>query len=320
MKDYTSLLTLSQAGLIAYLRDEWSFPHSLNPHHEQLRTTIDGWASRSDNEELNKFITWNVSLFCSLCHPYGSGIVLKGICKCYYVMGTLDDILEALCSQGRFREAREIAADVQREQYPMWADAMNSLAGMLPGTKKRMSNYYYRTIDAIITLRELLVKGPISIEQYYELRSHDITVYPVIILYEYEYGLNITDGELEHPLVEAIFYHCVTAGWLQNDLISIQKDIAENNRVNLQYILAKGKLSHPEDFKVELLERYHQERDIVLRLVQEIEINDQLSANAKLMCKLATYWTAGYFEWAKLTSRYHDIHQGRHQLFHSQKD
>lgn len=176
---------------------------------------------------------------------------------------------------------------------------------MRPGTRKRFFDYYFDAIAAVVTLREKLNEGSITVEEFYKLRSDDLHTFSCLTLFEYEHDLDITDEELDHQLVKDIFYHTVVLSWIHNDIVSFDRDIAHNNRANLLYVLTNGNYGDQlHEAKADILQRFFDERDLLLKLTQEAADSKELSDNAKTMCRLAPTWAAGYFEWSKFSKRY----------------
>ncbi|MEC5145017.1 terpene synthase family protein [Chitinophaga sp. 212800010-3] len=305
MKNYSTILSKSRIEMIHFLREEMPVPTAVNPYYEQTKQIVDTWASEFNNKELNELVLWDVALCTSTLHPQAKPKVQKNIAWVYYIFSAVDELLEDLSNNGRYEEAREIVKKIYQWDYPFWNLAQSAIEDMRPGTRKRFFDYYFDTIAAVVTLREKLNEGSITVEEFYKLRSDDLHTFSCLTLFEYEHDLDITDEELDHQLVKDILYHTVVLSWLHNDIVSFDRDIAHNNRANLLYVLTNGNYGDQlPEAKADILQRFFDERDLLLKLAQEAADSKELSDNAKTMCRLAPTWAAGYFEWSKFSKRY----------------
>jgi len=170
-------------------------------------------------------------------------------------------------------------------------------------TRKRFDYYYFKTMDSLIQMRKISDEGKMSTENYYEHRDHDITIYPVLMLIEYELGIQLTDDEMHSDDVQELMLRGVRASWLQNDIISIEKDIAKGEVVNLASVVSEMKAEKIPEIKIELLDRFMQEREQLVVLFQKI-VNSGVADRVKTFSESVMLWVAGYFEWCIQTARY----------------
>lgn len=298
---FTSMSRLEAA---TYIRNEWPFPHRFNPGYEQVKLITDKWATEFGHPELREFVRWNVPLLIAHTHPDCNAAKLERIALFYYGISGTDEVLENLCAQQKFAEADGLVEKIFEGEDPLWAYVWARAKDMREVTKQRFLDVYFKTLTSIVELRKLYTSGLLTIDLYYTHREHDLTVHPPVALCEYELDLDVSDDEYNTALVQQIRAHAITACWLQNDIISLENDLAANNKANLANLLYKDAPIPIPEAKEDMLALFFKEREIVLELMQKVETG-AFSENIRIMSRYAVLWVAGYFEWSKLTPRYY---------------
>jgi len=204
----------------------------------------------------------------------------------------------------KYSEASHIIEQIYKNNHPVWNCIWSLVKDMTEITRKRFDYYYLKTMDSLIEMRKLADEGKMSTENYYEHRDHDITIYPVLMLIEYELGIQLTDDEMHSDDVQELMLRGVRASWLQNDIVSIEKDIAKGEVVNLaNVVVPEVSVEKIPEIKMELLDRFMQEREQFVVLFQKI-VNSGVADHVKIFSESVMLWVAGYFEWCIQTARY----------------
>jgi len=294
---------MKRMDMIIYLRDQIPHPHKINPNYKEARETVDSWAVNFEHRGLKEFVAWNVVLHNSYCHPACNVSQLKNINFIYYAISGIDEELEDLCSEKRYSDANDIIEQIFQNNHPVWNCIWSLVKDLSEVTRNRFLYYYFKSLDSLIQMRKIADEGKMSIENYYLHRDHDITIYPVLMLIEYETGIQLSDDELHSDDVEELMLRAVRASWLQNDIISIEKDIVSGNVVNLANFVSEISPKKIPEIKMNLLDRFTKEREQLIVMFQKIE-NSGVADNVKLFSESVMLWVAGYFEWCIKTARY----------------
>lgn len=295
------------------------YPVALNPHYYLAKEATEDWISAyafiEDKAKESLYFASEFSFFTCLVYPQAKDFGLtKALCDFMSFYFLFDDPCEQFLGDAQALEAfitpmlKTLDGHPPSDKYSRAFQDFTDRLRLEPAMKKRFLDSYRNYVLSILETSRKQFAGRLeeqSIDGYVAYRRNSIGGRPCFVLVERAAGMELPQAALASPLLGACENCVVDYFWLNNDIYSFNKEIANNeHRGVIEYLRAIDHCSYQEavDKAVAMAMATLEDFD---RACARVRASD-LGGYPEIATYLdgLRYWISGQSIWSVMSYRY----------------
>lgn len=299
------------------------FPSTINPYTASVEQRTLAWADQqgllTDPHTRKRLERAQIGGLIARTHPEGAGDVLQLLTDWYTWLFLQDDECDetelgrdpVALAELHNRFLAVLKGERLRKTDRPLTRALHDIRARLGNRvhshwMERFLRSVQATFDACVWEAENRASGTVpSVEEYLAKRPYTGGLNTLVDMVEVTDHLNLPFSVYDHPYMQALTRHAVNAICFANDVLSVQKELEQNDVHNLVVILHHHELSFQEAINRVAALHNAEVRAFIAREQTTPSFSARNDLGIQKYITILKAWMRGNLDWSAMTGRYH---------------